>query len=85
MAAARPTAFIIGYGPKVGASVAQKFKASGFNVAVAARSIDSAKLENEGLLGIKLDASKVQDISGAFDEVEKAYGPAGTVVYNGSS
>ncbi|KAG8901138.1 hypothetical protein FRB99_005510 [Tulasnella sp. 403] len=80
-----PVAFILGYGPNIGAAVAKKFKEEGFRVAVAARSLDRKAVEDLGYHGIQLDLSDVVAIGKAFDEVEATYGPASAVIYNGKS
>ena len=79
-----PVAFIVGFGKGVGSAVAAKFKSAGFSVAVASRSLSPEDIKSQyGYLGIKLDVAQPQAIAGAFAEVERAYGPANVVVYNG--
>ncbi|KAG8853770.1 hypothetical protein FRB96_008025 [Tulasnella sp. 330] len=81
-----PIAFIVGYGPGIGAAVARKLKQEGFFVAVASRSVkphaDVAN-SNEYDVGIKLDMSKPDDVGSAFETIEEELGgPPSLVVYN---
>ncbi|KAG8853772.1 hypothetical protein FRB96_008027 [Tulasnella sp. 330] len=86
---ARPIAFIVGYGPGIGAAVAKKFKQEGFSVAVASRNVKpgaNTSDTKEYDVGIRLDMSKPDDVGAAFGEVEKELGgPPSLVVYSPAS
>jgi len=79
-----PTAFIIGFGQRIGTAVAAKFKSEGFNVAVASRSLSPENVQKEfGYFGIKLDVANPPEIAPAFAQVEKKFGSSpNVVVYN---
>lgn len=79
----KPTVFIVGFGSNIGAGVARKFKKEGFNVAVASRTVEQIDVMSDGYLAVKMDVGKVADIERGFEEVERAYGPAAVVIYNG--
>ncbi|KAI5481568.1 hypothetical protein MNV49_002794 [Pseudohyphozyma bogoriensis] len=74
--------FILGGGPKIGASLAQKFAQEGYKVAIAARSAADG-LSPEGYLNVKLDLSKPHLVKGAFEKVTSTFGvPPSVVAYN---
>lgn len=82
-----PVAFIVGYGPGVGAAVARKLKAEGFSVAVGSRTVkrkpegDAAKDYD---VGIRLDMAQTDEVKRAFEHIEQKLGePPSFVVYNG--
>lgn len=78
----KPVIFIVGAGPNIGQSVADAFAAEGYEVALAARSLQDGKGE-KGYLNIKLDLADPKAVSGAFAKVTKELGIPAVVVYNG--
>ncbi|KAI1121778.1 hypothetical protein F5Y10DRAFT_93303 [Nemania abortiva] len=83
--AASPVALILGSGPRVGASVAQKFASTGYKVAVASRQGTGSKTP-EGYLSLKADFSKPDSIPALFDAVKAEFNSAPSViVYNAAT
>lgn len=80
------TALIIGAGSGLSASLARLFAAEGFSVALAARHIDKlhALSKEIGAVSIAADASKPDDVSRLFDQVEQELGTPTVVIYNPS-
>lgn len=75
---------VLGAGGRVGASVASLFSKNGYNVAIAARSLDDNKVNSDGFLQIKLDAANPEAVKPAFEKVKKQFGGwPSCVVYNG--
>lgn len=80
--AARPVILILGAGPRIGASVAEKFASSGYQVAVASRSGTDTKTAN-GFLSLKADFTKPESIPALFDAVKIEFGTSpNVIVYN---
>jgi NAD(P)-dependent dehydrogenase (short-subunit alcohol dehydrogenase family) len=77
------TILILGAGPRVGGSVAQKFKAEGYKVAIGSRNPDIAAATNAGFLPITVDLTNIQSVEAAFALVTKSLGVPNVVVYNG--
>ncbi|KAI1472656.1 NAD(P)-binding protein [Daldinia caldariorum] len=76
---------ILGAGPRVGASVAQKFASSGYKVAIASRNGTGAKTA-EGFLSLKADFAKPESIPALFNAVKTEFQTApSVVVYNAAS
>jgi NAD(P)-dependent dehydrogenase (short-subunit alcohol dehydrogenase family) len=80
-----PVILILGAGPRVGASVAQKFASIGYKVAIASRKGTDSKT-NEGFLSLKADFTKPDSVSALFDKVKSEYNVApSVVVYNAAT
>jgi NAD(P)-dependent dehydrogenase (short-subunit alcohol dehydrogenase family) len=80
---ARPVALILGAGPRIGTSVAAKFVANGYNVAVVSRKGGKA---DEGVLSLKADFTKPESIAEVFEKVETEFQAAPSVViYNAAA
>lgn len=79
----KPVIFILGAGPKIGQSVADAFAAKGYQVALAARSLQDG-VGDTGYLNVKLDLSDARAIEGAFAKVKRELGIPSVVVYNGT-
>lgn len=77
------TILILGAGPRVGWSVAQKFQAEGYQVAIASRKPDISKATETGFLPITADLASVQSVEAAFVQVAKELGIPNVIVYNG--
>ncbi|KAI1354772.1 hypothetical protein F5Y01DRAFT_239121 [Xylaria sp. FL0043] len=83
--ATTPVALILGSGPRVGASVAQKFASSGYKVAVTSRNAPEGKTA-EGYLSLKADLSKPDTVPAVFDAVKAEFkAPPTVVVYNAAA
>lgn len=79
------TILVLGAGPRVGYSVAQKFKVEGYNVAVGSRKPDTEAATKAGFLPITVDLTNIQSVEEAFVQVTKEFGPLNVIVYNGKS
>ena len=77
-------ALVIGAGPRIGRSTALAFSSRGYRVAIAARSFEDGKFNDEGHLQLRLDLSDPAAVQDAFVKVKKAFDTApSVVVYNG--
>ena len=80
-----PVILILGAGPNIGHNVAKTFAASGYKVALAARSLKAAD-STDSQLNIPSDFTKSDDVVNAFANAKKVFGiPPSVVVYNGMS
>ncbi|KAI1245924.1 hypothetical protein MGN70_012818 [Eutypa lata] len=79
-----PVILILGAGPNIGHHVAKTFAASGYKVAVAARSVKEAE-STDSQLNIPSDFTKSDDVVNAFSKVKKVFGIPSVVVYNVSA
>jgi len=80
--AANPVILILGAGPRIGASVAEKFASNGYKVALASRSGSDSKTA-QGFLSLKADLYKPDSIPALFDAVRSEFQSApSVVVYN---
>ncbi len=75
-------ALIIGYGPRVGAQVAQTFAAKGYGVAIVSRSVNASGTKN--YLCLQADLSAPSTVENVFKTVIEKLGHPSVVVYNGS-
>ena len=83
--AANPVVLILGAGPRIGASVADKFASNGYQVAVASRSGSGTKTA-KGYLSLKADFAKPDSIPVLFDAVKTEFHTVPTVVvYNAAT
>ncbi|KAI0555821.1 hypothetical protein F4679DRAFT_519987 [Xylaria curta] len=83
--AAKPIALILGAGPRVGSSVAQKFASNGYKVAIASRNGTGSKTP-EGYLSLKADFTKPDSVPALFDAVKAEFNAApDTVIYNAAA
>lgn len=83
--AANPVVLILGSGPRVGASVAEKFASNGYKVAVASRSGTGTKTA-KGFLSLKADFAKPDSIPALFDAVNTEFHTSpSVVVYNAAA
>lgn len=78
-----PVVVIFGAGRNIGANVARVFANKGYKVALAARRLQNEQVE-EGQLHIHADLADPNSVISAFDSVEKTFGPANVVIYNGA-
>ncbi|KAL2672677.1 hypothetical protein Neosp_013391 [[Neocosmospora] mangrovei] len=77
-----PVLLILGAGPRIGASVADRFALDGYKVAIASRSGTDTKNE-KGFLSLKADLGKPDSIPAIFDAVKAEFHAApSVVVYN---
>ena len=83
--AANPVVLILGAGPRIGASVAEKFANNGYKVAVASRKGSGTKT-TEGFLSLKADFTKPDSIPVLFDAVKTEFHTSPSVViYNAAA
>jgi hypothetical protein len=83
--AANPVVLILGAGPRIGASVAEKFASNGYKVAVASRSGSGTKTA-KGFLSLKADFAKPDSIPALFDAVKSEFHASpSVVVYNAAA
>lgn len=73
---------IVGAGPRVGRGIASRFRAGGYKVALAARSLTTG-LSAEGTLEIKIDLADPTSVPQIFETVKQFWGFPSVVVYNG--
>lgn len=83
------TLVIVGAGPGLGLSIAEKFGTKNFNVALIARSQDSlatyqAALSETGITsaGFAADVTDEHQLADAFDRVRETFGQIDVLVYN---
>jgi NAD(P)-dependent dehydrogenase (short-subunit alcohol dehydrogenase family) len=83
--AAAPVVLILGAGPRIGASVAQKFSSVGYKVGVVSRKGTDIK-SVEGLLSLTADFSKPDSIPALFEAVKAEFHASPSVViYNAAA
>ena len=83
--AANPTVLILGAGPRIGASVAEKFASNGYKVAVASRSGNGTKTA-KGFLSLKADFTKPDSIPSLIEPVKTEFHASpSVVVYNAAA
>ncbi|KAL9113213.1 MAG: hypothetical protein Q9227_002548 [Pyrenula ochraceoflavens] len=76
---------ILGAGPRIGASVAETFASSGYEVAVASRSGNDTK-GSKGFLSLKADFTKPDSIPALFDAVKTEFHAfPNVVIYNAAA
>jgi len=85
----RPVALVVGAGDYIGAAIARRFAAGGFEVCLARRTVDALKPladEIEGSGGrahaFPLDARDEDQTCALFDKIERTIGPLDVVVFN---
>ena len=83
--AANSVVLILGAGPRIGASVAEKFASNGYKVAVASRSGSGTKTAKE-FLSLRADFTKPDSIPALFDAVRTEFHTfPSVVVYNAAA
>ena len=92
MSAANKVCLVLGVGPGIGLSVAKKFYAEGFQVAMAARNMEKLKqlsgsfsnAQDDRLKSFAVDVTNESSVQKLFSDVESAFGVdhVNTVVYN---
>jgi NAD(P)-dependent dehydrogenase (short-subunit alcohol dehydrogenase family) len=75
--------FILGAGPRIGWSVAGKFKSKGYKVAVGSRNPNVERATSDGFLPVTVDVTKSESVESAFAKVKGELGVPNVVVYNG--
>lgn len=81
--AASKILLVLGAGKNIGQSLANGFKAAGYQVALVSRSAVDSQITPEGFLTIKGDLKNPASILAIFETVKsKLGGPPTTVVYN---
>jgi NAD(P)-dependent dehydrogenase (short-subunit alcohol dehydrogenase family) len=86
------TIVIVGYGPGVSASMAEKFGAEGFSVALVARGeaklaagVEALKAKGIAAAAFRADAGDPVSIRGAIADARAALGPIGVIHWNAFS
>jgi len=69
---------ILGAGPRVGWSVARKFKDEGYQVAMGRRNPDTTQATDADILPVAVDLTKRESVEEAFAEVKKSIGSSFT-------
>ncbi|KAI0378123.1 hypothetical protein F5Y04DRAFT_163728 [Hypomontagnella monticulosa] len=83
--AANLVALILGAGPRIGASVAEKFASNGYKIAVASRKGTGTKTA-EGYLSVKADFTQPDSIPAIFDAIKTEFHASPSVViYNAAA
>ncbi|EXJ78318.1 hypothetical protein A1O3_09479 [Capronia epimyces CBS 606.96] len=83
--ATKPVVLILGAGPRIGASVADKFAGDGYQVVVASRKGTGTKTP-QGILSLKADFASPDSIPALFDAVKTEFHSAPSVViYNAAA
>ena len=83
--AANPVVLILGAGPRIGASVAERFANNGYKVAIASRSGSGTKTA-KGFLSLKADFTNPDSIPALFDAVKTEFHTSpSVVVYNAAA
>jgi len=83
--AATPVVFILGSGPRIGASVAEKFASNGYKVAIASRK-GTGNTTDKGYLSLKADFTKPDTVPALFDAVKTAFQTfPSVVIYNAAA
>ncbi|MCJ1313678.1 hypothetical protein MMC25_007357 [Agyrium rufum] len=83
--ASQPIALVLGAGPRIGISVAERFASDGFKVAMASRK-GTGSINSKGILSLKADFSKPNSIDALFTIVKAELGAAPSViVYNAAT
>jgi NAD(P)-dependent dehydrogenase (short-subunit alcohol dehydrogenase family) len=80
----KPIVLILGSGANVGRSVAHKFAADGYLVAISARSLENG-ISPESYITIKADYSHRDAIPTVFDTLKAIAGIPNVVIYNGKN
>ena len=86
MTKSNPTVLIVGAGQGLSAALARRFKSTGANIAIAARSKEKleALAESTGARAFACDASQPSAVSRLFEDVEAQVGTPEVVIYNAS-
>jgi NAD(P)-dependent dehydrogenase (short-subunit alcohol dehydrogenase family) len=80
-----PVVFILGAGPRVGASVADKFASNGYKVAIASRK-GTGSTNEKGFLSLKADFTKPDSVPALFDAVKTEFQTfPSVVIYNAAA
>ncbi|KAI0505886.1 NAD(P)-binding protein [Xylaria bambusicola] len=80
-----PVVLILGAGPRVGASVADKFATDGYKVALASRK-GTGSLNEQGYLSLKADFTNPESIPALFDAAKAEFkATPNVVIYNAAA
>ncbi|KAF2228670.1 hypothetical protein EV356DRAFT_55016 [Viridothelium virens] len=81
--AAKPVVLVLGAGPRIGASVSEKFASNGYRVAIASR---KGLKTTDGILSLKADFAKPDSIPALFSAVRAEFRASPSVViYNAAA
>jgi len=84
MSTTSPILLILGYGPRVGKSVAEAFIAKGYKVAVTSRKLKEEESTSDQL-NISADLSDPESVADIFSKVKSKLGLPSVVVYNAAA
>jgi len=79
---AKNTILILGAGPRIGSGVGKKFKAAGYQVAVASRNPDVQAASSDGFVPLSVDVAQPESIKAVFAQTKEKLGVPNVVVYN---
>jgi hypothetical protein len=80
-----PIVLVLGSGPRVGASVAEAFKSSGYSIALASRKGTNSKTA-EGYFSVQADFATASSLPDVFSAVKSEFGAGPSVViYNAAA
>jgi NAD(P)-dependent dehydrogenase (short-subunit alcohol dehydrogenase family) len=80
--AVKPIVLILGAGPRVGSSVAEKFDSNGYQVVLVSRSGTGTKTD-KGFFSLKGDFTKPESIPALFEKVKAEFHtPPTVIIYN---
>jgi NAD(P)-dependent dehydrogenase (short-subunit alcohol dehydrogenase family) len=77
-----PIALILGGGPRIGWSVADKLRSEGYKVAIGSRNPDTQRAADADVLPVSVDVSNPKSVQDAFETVKHKLGVPSVVVYN---
>ncbi|RFU32888.1 hypothetical protein B7463_g3459, partial [Scytalidium lignicola] len=77
-----PTILILGAGPRIGLSLAEKFKSEGYTVVLASRNPDIELAKAKGYETVSVNAGDINGVREAFKKVSSLHGIPNVVVYN---
>jgi NAD(P)-dependent dehydrogenase (short-subunit alcohol dehydrogenase family) len=80
--ASAPVALILGGGPRIGWSVANKLRSEGYKVAIGSRNPNTQRAAEADVLPVSVDVSNTKSVQDAFETVKQKLGVPGVVVYN---
>lgn len=82
--ASKRVILLLGAGSNIGQSVANKFEAAGYRVAVAARRQQDKQISSDRW-SYNADLSRPESVAGVFDKVSRDVGVPSVVIYNAAS
>lgn len=84
MSSKKPLLLLLGAGANIGQAVQKRFLDSGYNIVIAARSLQDNHPSPE-IWSYKIDLNKPNDVSKLFSKLSKDIGIPNVIIYNGTS